>query len=388
MKLFLQYLQEKAAVNATQFEGHLVDAFNAASTEGREIAKKGKRDRIATPLAQKCVDSLQTQINGRPRKAWKTSGGGGSKKLTAAYTSGGEGKSVKSGEPKTDVVFLTTASKLYRCSVKYGHGAQLVSAQTNEMYAVIGSVFGASLAVTAAEIISQTGSSTQYAATRKKFQKMYGEDAFDALISKVLGLKSGAGAVTKAEIAQMNEFLDALGVTERVSMSMNKFMTDSKNRKALLREFITGERRFADPNYVADHFLEWFDNGTVRLMDVNTFITKTLPHFKFSLRSRGPAGKAKTPGGERPSRGIAWRVDIADKAPVNEELVNEYRQILDEGLRDWFAAAGEFVRAGWEKFVGAIRRAVDFFARLLAAGVDKFMQFIGIVPETMEYTWA
>lgn len=375
-------------MNATQFEGHLVDAFNAASTEGTAVSKKAKRDRTATPLAQKCVDSLQTQINGRPRKAWKTSGGGGSSKLAAAYTAGGEGKSVKSGEPKTDVVFLTTASKLYRCSVKYGHGAQLVSAQTNEMYAVIGAVFGSTLATTVAEIIAQTGSSTVYTATRKKFAKMYGEDSFDALISRVLGLKSGAGAVTKAELAQMNEFLKALGITERVTMEMNKFMSETKNRKALLREFITGERRFTDANYVADHFLEWFDNGTVRLMDVNTFITKTLPHFKFSLRSRGPAGKAKTPGGERPSRGISWRVDISNKAPVNEALFEEYRQILDEGLRDWFAAAGEFVKAGWEKFVGAIRRVVDFFARLLAAGVDKFMQFIGIVPETMEYTWA
>lgn len=388
MKMFTQYLQEKAAVNATQFEGYLVDAYNQASTEGANVPKKGKRNSNAENLAGKCVDSLKTQIKGKPRKAWKTSGGGGSSKLTAAYTSGGEGKSVKSGEPKTDVVFLTTTSDLYRCSVKYGHGAQLVSAQTNEMYAVLGAVFGISLTTTVAEILLQSANSSTYSATRKKFKQMYGEDGFDALMSKILGLKSGGGAVTKEEIAQMNEFLEAIGVKEKVSISMNKFMNDPSNLKALLREFITGERRYTDKNYVADHFLEWFDNGTVRLMDVDTFLTKALPRFKFSCRSRGPKGKAKTPGGERPSRGIAWRVDISDKEPVNEELVNAYREVLNEGLRDWFVSAGEYVKAGWDKFVGVIRKVVDFFARLLASGVDKFLQFIGIVPEKMEFVWA
>ena len=225
-----------------------------------------------------------------------------------------------------------------------------------------------------------------YKSARKRYEEMYGEDGFDALLSKVTGLKSGGVLPTAAEVEQMNRFLKALGIKERLTLEVSAFMNEPENRKALLREFATGELRFNKPDFIATHFVEWFDNGTVKFADVDTFLTETLPRFKFSIRDRGSKGSKGGTIKNPPSRGAAFRVDKTSK-PIDEARFVEIRDQLNEGLSDWYAAAKDIIGRGWEMIVGAVRKVVDFFAGLLSAGFDKFLSFLDIEPTEMYYAW-
>ena len=387
MKKFHAYLNEAPQkIDATKFEGDMVKAFNAVSSEGHE---RGDALRYQNPtaeaLAHKCVNSLLRKVDGKPRLAFRMAGKAPHSVVTKAYTRGGEGKSVKSGEPKTDVIFITTGDR-YRCSVKYGPAAQIASAQTNEMYAVLNAVYttevGAPIAKTVSEILFQTGNEAVYKASRRRYQEMYGEDGFDALLSRVTGLKSGGAKPTAEEVKQMNRLLKALGIKERLTLEISAYMNRPSSRRALLREFATGSLRFNKPDFIPSHFVEWFDNGTVNFADVDTFLDRTLPHFKFSLRDRGRKS-SKSGGG---SRGIAFRLDKTG-APLEEQRFIEIRDQLNEGLSDWYAAAKELIGRGWDLIVGAVRRVVNFIAGLLSAGFDKFLSFLELEPTEMEYTW-
>lgn len=398
MKSFKSYLTE-GAINATQFETDMVKAFNEQSSDGKDRAKQLKyQNPAAKRAAESCVRSLLQQAGGSPKIAYRTGAGGKGATLTPAYTSGGAGKSVKSGTPKTDVVFIT--NKKLRCSMKNGAAAQIASAQTNEIYAVLNAVFsggaGAGLVKKISEIILQTGNEAVYKQTRDRYKKEYGEDGFDALLSRVTGLKSGAGTASKDDVNRMNEFLRLLGIKERISVEMSQFMNEQRNRTALLREFATGELRFTDEDFIPSHFLEWFEDGRVVLMTANQFISKTLPKFKFSLRDRGmkssKGGTVKNPG----SRGIAYRLDISNSkqeayewnsSELTEIAYQQYKQQLEEGIGDWLRAAGNVIRKGWETLKSALQGVVNFFARLLAQGFAGFMQFIGVEPVGMQYTW-
>ena len=386
-KTFIAESAASAKINSTQFEVDLVKAFNEVSSEGVERGRKLKYQNSGSErVAKSCVRSITAQIEGEPRVAYRTGGKANPKVLTPAYTQGGPGKSVKSGEPKTDIVFISGSQK-YRCSVKNGAAAQIASAQTNEIYAVLNAVYssgkGAVVASTLSQIIQQTGNEAVYKATREKFKREFGEDSFDALISRVAGLKSGAGPATPAEIRQMNKFLKVLGIKERLTLEISEFMNKRENRIALLREFATGELRFTNPDFIATHFLEWFDSGTARLADVDTFLQETLPRFKFSIRDRGRKS-SKSGGG---SRGAALRIDFTTPKKLQEEKYEAIRQELNEGLKDWYSAAKTAVGRGWQMIVSAVRNVVNFFARLLSGGFSALLSFLDIEPVEMEYSW-
>lgn len=416
-----QYLTE-SAINSTKFEVDLTKAFNEVSIEdkGKGRAKLLRYQNAAAERAAKsCVKQLTKKI-GKAREAWQMAGKAGP--LTAAYTEGGPGRSVKSGEPKTDVIFLSTQGK-HCASVKNGVAAQISSAQTNEIYAVLNATFGktegANIARTIGNIIIETGNESSYMQTRKKFENKYGEDGFDRLISVVTGLKSGTGVPFDREMNQINEFLDLLGVREKITRQMTEFMLNTNNRKKLLREFATGENRFLDENYIATHFLEWFDDGSIKWMNADEFINHMLPKFKFGLRDRGrkssKGGTIKNPG----SRGIAFRLDFAQKAGDAGELKEEYEEFLseaiiqenynyymqcfEEGFGDWLKTAKTnmvkagmrgyaAIKEGFKKFVEAIRKVVSVIAAILSRGIQGlglggFLQKFGLEPVEMAYTW-
>ena len=387
MKRFTTFITESSRpLDATKFEGDLVKAFNSVSSEGRERGAAMKyQNEAGETLAHKCVQSLLSKMDGAPRLAFRMAGKAPRSVLSAAYTSGGEGRSVKSGEPKTDVVFITTGDR-YRCSVKYGAAAQIASAQTNEMYAVLNAVYttglGSQVARIISEVLLQTGNEAVYKASRRRYQAMYGTDGFDSLLSRVTGLKFGGVMPTATDVKQINRLLRALGIKERITLEISEFMNAPSNRKALLREFATGELRFNKPDFIPTHFVEWFDNGTVNFADVDTFLARTLPHFKFSLRDRGRKSSASGGG----SRGIAFRLDKTSTA-VDEARFVEIRDQLNEGLGDWYAAAKDLLGRGWELIVGAVRRVVDFFARMLSSNFTALLHLLDLEPRQMEYKW-
>ena len=189
-------------------------------------------------------------------------------------------------------------------------------------------------------------------------------------------------ARTKAEVEQMNRLLRAMGIKERLTLEVSEFMNKPFNRKALLREFATGEMRFNNPDFIPTHFLEWFDSGAVNFEDVDKFLERTLPKFKFSLRDRGRKSSASGGG----SRGIALRVDKIGK-PIDEERFMQIHDQLNEGLRDWYASAKNLIGRGWELIVGAVRRLVNFFAGLLSRSFSALLSFLDLEPVQMQYTW-
>jgi hypothetical protein len=407
------YLTE--SINSTKFEMDLTKAINEISSEGKSRATGLKyQSKAAEVAAKSCVKELVKKI-GKPRLAWQMAGRAPTSVITAAYTEGGPGKSIKSGEPKTDIVFLNQSGKKYCSSVKNGAAAQIASAQTNEIYAVLNATFGktegAEIAKTISNIIIQTGNETVYKQTRKKFETKYGKDEFDRLISVVTGLKSGTGVPFDRELEQINEFLDLIGVREKITIEMTKFMLKNENRKKLLREFATGEKRFNKPDFIATHFLEWFDDGSIKFMDADEFIDHMLPRFKFGLRDRGRKS-SKSGGG---SRGIAFRLDFAQKAGDAGELdeafdgmmleqnYEYYMQCFNEGLGDWLKTAKQnvvnagmkgyqYVKEGFKKFVEALRKVVSIFAAILSRairglGLGSFLDKFGLQPTEMRYTW-
>lgn len=388
MKQFTFFIAEASkSLNATKFESDLVKAFNTVSSgEGRKQTATAKyQNAESKDIARKCVKNLLDKMNGSPELAVRIAGKAPRSVLTAVYTSGGEGKSVKSGEPKTDAIFVTTTDR-YRCSIKYGAAAQFASAQTNEMYAVLNAVYttkqGSEIARTISNILLQTGNEAVYKSSRRRYEEMYGTDGFDALLSRVTGLKSGGGTPTAAEVEQMNRLLRVMGIKERLTLEVSEFMNKPSNRKALLREFATGEMRFNNPDFIPTHFLEWFDSGAVNFEDVDKFLERTLPKFKFSLRDRGRKSSASGGG----SRGIALRVDKIGKR-IDEERFMQIHDQLNEGLRDWYASAKNLIGRGWELIVGAVRRLVNFFAGLLSRSFSALLSFLDLEPVQMQYTW-
>ena len=420
MNKFTSFIHTKflteGTINSTQFEIDLVKAFNEVSTEGKARGESLKyQNKYAQETAKSCIKALLPKLGGKPRLAYRMAGKAPPSVIAPAYTEGGEGRSIKSGEPKTDAVFMVGGKK-FRCSIKNGTAFQVASAQTNEIYAVLNATFknsseGSKLTQTIARIITESGNETVYKATRKKFENEYGVDGFDQLLSRVTGFKSGAGVPTKEEIKQMNEFLGILGIREKLTIEMSRFMIDTNNRKKLLREFATGEKRFLNEDFIATHFLEWFDNGTIKFMDANEFITKTLPNFKFSLRDRGRKS-SKSGGG---SRGIAARIDYAQKAGDSKlededldetvfsekeltERYNYYYNELNEGLGDWLTTAGksmtkagmkgyQYIKDGFKKLLEAIKKVISFIANLLSRGVGSFFRYLNLEPAELTYRW-
>ena len=146
-------------------------------------------------------------------------------------------------------------------------------------------------------------------------------------------------------------------------------------------------------------------------MDANEFINHMLPRFKFGLRDRGRKS-SKSGGG---SRGIAFRLDFAQKAGDTAELDEQfdhmmaeqnyeyYMQCFNEGLGDWLKTAKtnmvkagmkgyQAIKDGFKKFVDALRKVVSVFAAILSRairglGLGSFLNRFGLQPTEMSYTW-
>jgi hypothetical protein len=400
------------SVDSTKFELDLVKAFNEKSkspTAKAAAAKAKYQSKEAETGAKACVLALTNQM-GEVDYAYKLSGGSANKKtpvLAEPYYKFGEGKSVKSQEPKTDIV-LKASGKQYFCSVKEKSAAQLASAQTNEIYAVMNAAFsgtkGEKIVNVITEIISELGNKEVYEKTRAAYRKKYGNDGYDAAISKVLGLKTGASKPTKEEMQMMNEFLQMMGVKERITSAMFNFMSAPENRMRLFEEFALGKRRFNDKRYIPSHFLAWSLKGDANIMTAQEFLKKKFNCFKFGLRARGKG------------RGQSGRLDLGGACSESYSHMNQLiiEQMIDEQVRieqynyiyesimskvgDWAKRTTDTMKktgmavyaAGKEwlnKFVELVKRFASFVAKLMSYGFSLFMSFFGVSVDTMEFQW-
>lgn len=407
--------------DATKFESDLVNAFNTKaggeSTGGRR--RGGYQSKEAERAAKACVENM-IPVTGKPKKAYKLSGGAAKKQgnvLTPEYLSGGEGKSVKSQEPKTDVVFVGGKGK-FNCSVKANSAAQIASAQTNEIYAVLNAAFkgkkGEKMARDIATIIERLGNPAAYEKTRKMFKKKFGSDNYDAMITKIMGLKPDSGKPTKEEMEDMNAFLDMMGIGQNITATMVNFMSDPANRMTILEEFALGKNRFTDKEYSPTHFLTWDPSGEVSLLPAKVFLKKKFDCFKMGLRSRGRTSMKAD--GTYDSRGQALRIDIGGtcsesymqmQAVILEGTVSEAHRIenynciyetIMSSVGDWakrtvdtmkktgmavYAKAKEW----FSEFMEIVKRIASFVAKLASYGFGVLTSFFGVSVDKMEFHW-
>lgn len=402
--------------DATKFESDLVNAFN---TKAGGESTGGYQSKEAERAAKACVENM-IPVTGKPKKAYKLSGGAAKKQgnvLTPVYLSGGEGKSVKSQEPKTDVVFVGGKGK-FNCSVKANTAAQIASAQTNEIYAVLNAAFGGKkgekMARDIATIIERLGNPAAYEKTRKMFKKKFGSDNYDAMITKIMGLKPDSGKPTKEEMEDMNAFLDMMGVSQNITATMVNFMSDPANRMTILEEFALGKKRFTNKEYSPTHFLTWDPSGEVSLLPAREFLKKKFDCFKMGLRSRGRTSMKAD--GTRGSRGQALRIDIGGtcsesymqmQAVILEGTVSESQRIenynciyetIMSSVGDWAKRTADTMKKTgmavyakakewFSQFMEIVKRIASFVAKLASYGFGVLTSFFGVTVDSMEFHW-
>ena len=140
-------------------------------------------------------------------------------------------------------------------------------------------------------------------------------------VNNLISLIKSPDAVTeiKIEEKEMHQMLAEL----------NKIFTEDKYKKALLREFSTGEKRFsAGEKCVADHIMTWDCQGDCLIYTVDEFINDNYNKIKFGVRDRGNA------------RGGSLRIGILKEECDETDYLLLENQIIEESLMSFINNLG------------------------------------------------
>lgn len=369
------------SVNPLQFESDLVAALNGEKSLSKYQSLGGQRVAVA------CASAL-TSVAGKITKARRVarSGVDGKAVLSPMYKRfmcGGIGRC--NGDSKSDLVCSSQMNGVMQVSLKKAGAAQIASAQAGEINAVLSAALEGDKQYlnTVRNIVKSTLDRESYYKIRNQYSYENPQEPFDAVISRMIGLQSKTGLVSAAEIREFNKFLGMIGVREKITKSLQEFMSSPPIREKILREFASGENRYnsANSEMSADWFLTWDEGGKVELMDIDQFVKKT--PFRMNIRDRGNGG------------GGSLRIDIRESeeykrivAALNEEW--EF-MCLTEGVLDttlgMIRSAGKAVADLYRAFVQAVKGLVQFIAALVLSGFSTLMEWVGIEVDEMSYTW-
>jgi len=375
-------------INPTKMEVDIANEVRRAAGKTKMLPG-GNENAAAQALSIKIVGDLSPKVKGNFKDAWIVSGASASANLTTDYKDFG----VLSGEPKTDVII--TAGAKYRCSVKKQEGAQLASAMANESRAVIQTALKD---VKTSKLVDKIGGLLQTAMNKEKFYELRARfdkpTDFDRLISRVMGLS--ADKATPADVTTLNKALAAVGIRDKASTSIQKFMKTPKVRIAVLNEFVTGQYKFVDQDLTANQILAWSQNGTAYFKDTDKFVAKNHGVGNFLLRV-SDRGKERTGIG----RGGSIRLQAIKNIEVAKENINltlndeqqalyesymtdfdkNYNMLIEEGVKDFVAKAKEAALKAWQTIKNFAKKVFSFIAKLFSKGTGYVMEFFNIEAE-------
>jgi hypothetical protein len=331
---------------ARQMEDYIGQEFNS---------KEGSKNTVAKKIADKLKSGKYKEISA-PVKSVEILGTKGCN-LSEEF----DGISKIS---KTDLIINGNI----RCSAKKAGGAQIASSQHKELTTVISTVLKdfpeiknkmvANITETLAHLMEKSFYYEHADVINKNLTTLStttdSKKTKDA-VNNLVGLIKNPDAINdiKIEEKEMHQMLE----------SLNKIFTEEKYKKALLREFSTGEKRFAaGERCVADHIMTWDCQGDCLIYTVDEFIDDNYNKIKFGVRDRGN------------ERGGSLRIGILKENYDETDYLLLENQIIEESLMSFINNLGA-------EFKNVVQNSLEFVKHLSASAKSALNVFYNKVRE-------
>jgi len=378
-------IQASGAINPTKFESDIVAALN------KEQDIKAFQSGRAKTVAEMCADTMRKKF-GAITKAKQVSKslsvGSGASVLTPIYKKFMCVEGMRcNGDPKCDISMSSQMHGKMQVSMKKQGDAQIATAQYGEANAVISASIGKDKAAvsTIRDILSRTLNKKSYYELRSSYETNTGKN-FDTVLATMTGLKTGSSLPSVVEMKEFNEFLNTIGIKEKITLSLREFMTSTRIRKAIFKEFASGEKRFIDSESYrkANWFMMWSENGNVEVEEIDSFVDSHYGSFRMNIRDRGSES------------GGSLRIDIREQLEAFRQLEKELTEEFDkfclvEGVLDTtldlMRSAGSAVVSVYKKFISVIKNCLSFIAALFVSGFSNVLEFFGLETTELSYSW-
>lgn len=265
---------------------------------------------------------------------------------------------------KTDLVINGTI----KCSAKKAGGSQIASSQHKELTTVISAVLK-----DFPDIKNKIVTNITQTLAHLMEKSFYYQNA--DVINKNLTILSTATDSKKTKEAVNNltslikspDAVNDIKIDEKEMHQMlselNKIFTEDKYKKALLREFSTGEKRFmAGEKCVADHIMTWDCQGDCLIYTVDEFIDDNYNKIKFGVRDRGN------------ERGGSLRIGILKEQFDETDYLLLENQIIEESLMSFINTLGS-------EFKSVVQNSLEFVKNLSATAKSALNSFYAKVKE-------
>ena len=265
---------------------------------------------------------------------------------------------------KTDLVINGTI----KCSAKKAGGSQIASSQHKELTTVISAVLK-----DFPDIKNKIVTNITQTLAHLMEKSFYYQNA--GVINKNLTILSTATDSKKTKEAVNNltslikspDAVNDIKIDEKEMHQMlselNKIFTEDKYKKALLREFSTGEKRFmAGEKCVADHIMTWDCQGDCLIYTVDEFIDDNYNKIKFGVRDRGN------------ERGGSLRIGILKEQFDEPDYLLLENQVIEESLMSFINTLGS-------EFKSVVQNSLEFVKNLSATAKSALNSFYAKVKE-------
>ena len=265
---------------------------------------------------------------------------------------------------KTDLVINGTI----KCSAKKAGGSQIASSQHKELTTVISAVLK-----DFPDIKNKIVTNITQTLAHLMEKSFYYQNS--DVINKNLTILSTATDSKKTKEAVNNltslikspDAVNDIKIDEKEMHQMlselNKIFTEDKYKKALLREFSTGEKRFmAGEKCVADHIMTWDCQGDCLIYTVDEFIDDNYNKIKFGVRDRGN------------ERGGSLRIGILKEQFDEPDYLLLENQVIEESLMSFINTLGS-------EFKSVVQNSLEFVKNLSATAKSALNSFYAKVKE-------
>lgn len=346
-------------IDPKRFEKDLVRAVNGVTGYSHF------QSRSAEVLAHKVATSLRGL--GIQGTATLLSGSSPISNLSELYRRYG----VRNGEPKADLRIDTR-----RCSVKYAKNAPLATAEANETRAVFAAAcqhhpeYEQLVVRQFLPLIEQTMTAQMFQKLRAAYDTT-SPTAFQTMLSRVLGLHSTQKVASAKERTAFQQFLAQTGVLVPIRAQLSTFLQAPTTKRAVFREFASGEYRFSRPDLSATHMLLWDESGRVSCTPIRGYIDAHLENFTYSIRSAHQAA--------------ALRVDVREVKALSADLLAHCdawaaREVTHLPLTE------SMMGTLWSQFVDVVKQVLAVIVQIFQEGIDTVLSVFGYEVDGLSWT--
>ncbi len=331
---------------AREMENYIGEEFNSPNGSKNAVAKKiadklkaGKYKEISTPVTS--IDVLGTT----------------GCKLSDEFAG-------ISKVSKTDLVINGNI----KCSAKKAGGAQIASSQHKELTTVISAVLKDFPDIKNKIVANITQTLAQLMEKSFYYQNADVINKNLTILSTTTDSKKTKDAVNNlTSLIKSPDAINDIKIDEKEMHQMlgelNKIFTEDKYKKALLKEFSTGEKRFkAGEQCVADHIMTWDCQGDCLIYTVDEFINDNYNKIKFGVRDRGN------------QRGGSLRIGILKEEYDETDYLLIENQIIEESLMSFINTLGS-------EFKSVVQNSLEFVKNLSATAKNALNSFYAKVKD-------